>query len=493
VTYDGGANWYPLGTGFPVVAIWQLDLDPAHRLMAAGTHGRGAFRIFDSSAVPALVLSKVDAGAPVGPSSNVTYTLTLRNIGNAAATGVTITDPVPANTSFVSADNGGTVGDGKVTWSGLSVPAGGSVTVHMTVSIADAIKNKVKSIVNDGVRATSAEGPFTTGSPFVTPIAPPYAVSLAPTTQTDGGRAGTSVPYTLTVRNLGFNADSYALSAASTYDVHFFDASCTTPTTSTGSIAAGDSTDVCVKVDVPAGASNGDINTATATATSVGNPGVSASSTLKTIAVTVDTLLVDNDGDAPNVQSYYTAALTAAGVQFSTWDLSADSKLPANYVRAHKNVVWFTGNTYPGPILPYEATLKSFLDGGGRLLLSGQDLLDQAAGTTAFVHDYLHVTWDGSENQNDKATANVHGVTGTLTDGVGAVPLDHSVLGNSFEDQVTPNGGAVAVFTDDASQPDALSYAGSYKVVFLAFPLEAYGTAADKADLVARTMTFFGP
>ena len=48
---------------------------------------------------------------------------------------------------------------------------------------------------------------------------------------------------------------------------------------------------------------------------------------------------------------------------------------------------------------------RRFLDGGGRLLMSGQDILDQAAGTTAFVHDYLHVDWDGTETQNDKATA----------------------------------------------------------------------------------------
>jgi uncharacterized repeat protein (TIGR01451 family) len=240
VTYNGGANWYALGTGFPVVAIWQLDLDPAHRLMAAGTHGRGAFRIFDSSTVPALVLSKVDAGDPVGPSSNVTYTLTLRNIGNAAATGVTITDPVPANTSFVSADNGGANSNGTVTWSGLPIPAGGSVTVHMTVSIADALKNKVKSIVNDGVQATSAEGPSTTGSPFITPIAPAYAVGLLPSAQTDGGRVGTSVPYTVTVKNLGFNSDSYALSASGgTFPVAFYDASCTTAITTTPTIAAG--------------------------------------------------------------------------------------------------------------------------------------------------------------------------------------------------------------------------------------------------------------
>ena len=35
--------------------------------------------------------------------------------------------------------------------------------------------------------------------------------------------------------------------------------------------------------------------------------------------------------------------------------------------------------------------------------MSGQDILDQAAGTTDFVHDYLHIDWDGTEIQNDKA------------------------------------------------------------------------------------------
>jgi hypothetical protein len=259
-------------------------------------------------------------------------------------------------------------------------------------------------------------------------------------------------------------------------------------------VGAGAATNVCVKVAVPAGASNGDTNTATVSATSVGSPGVSASATVKTIAVTVDTLLVDNDGNGPDVQSFYTTALTGAGVAFSTWDLSVDSNLPAHYMQAFKNIVWFTGNSYPGPILPYEANLKAFLDNGGRLFMSGQDLLDQAAGTTAFVHDYLHVTWDGSETQNDKATANVHGVVGSpVTNGIGAVPLDHSVLGNSFEDRITPNGGALATFTDDSAAADALSFAGAYKVVFLAFPFEEYGTAADKSSLVTRVMGFFGP
>jgi uncharacterized repeat protein (TIGR01451 family) len=495
VTYDGGVHWNVLGSGLPGSAVWQLDLDPSHRVLAAGTHGRGGWRLFDTTATPALVLSKVDANVPVGPSSQLQYTLTVRNVGNADATGVTITDPVPANTTFASADNGGTTAPGPVTWSGLTVPAGGSVSVHLTVSIASALKNKVGAIVNDGVKVTSAQGPFTTGSPRVTPIASPYAVSVTPATQQDGARAGSSVTYRVTVRNLGFNSDSYKLSAAGgSYTSSILDATCTSPLSTTATLAPGSAADACVRVDVPSAAADGDTSTATVTATSVGSSSVSASGAVKTIAVTLDWLLVDGDGNIPDVQSKYADALKAAGITFSTWDLAADSNLPAGYLVAHPNVVWVTGNSYPGPITPYEERLKALLDGGGHLFMSGQDILDQAAGTTSFVHDYLHISWDGSETQNDKATDAVHGVAGNaVTDGIGAVALDHSVLGAAFEDRITPNGTAAAAFTDDSGAADALSFAGTYKVVFLGFPLEAYGSAADKAGLVTRVKGFFGP
>jgi hypothetical protein len=124
--------------------------------------------------------------------------------------------------------------------------------------------------------------------------------------------------------------------------------------------------------------------------------------------------------------------------------------------------------------------------------MSGQDILDQSAGATPFVHDYLHVNWDGSEAQNDKPTSDVHGVPGNaVTNGIGAVALDHSALGSAYEDQITPITPATAAFTDDTSAPDALTVtAGGYKVVFLAFPFEAYGTATDKADLMNRVLAY---
>ena len=120
-----------------------------------------------------------------------------------------------------------------------------------------------------------------------------------------------------------------------------------------------------MKVAIPNTAVEGDTSTTTVTATSVGSPSLSGSSTLTTIAATKPTLLVDEDGNAPDVQSIYTTALTTDGVSFAVWDLAANPSLPAGYLAAHANVIWFTGNSYPGPILPYEAELKAFLDGGG--------------------------------------------------------------------------------------------------------------------------------
>ena len=49
-----------------------------------------------------------------------------------------------------------------------------------------------------------------------------------------------------------------------------------------------------------------------------------------------------------------------------------------------------------------------------------------------------------------------------------------------------------AAFTDDSGATDGLSVAdGPYKVVFLAFPFEAYGSAAQRADLMNRALTWF--
>ncbi|HET7182205.1 MAG TPA: hypothetical protein VFI15_08250 [Candidatus Limnocylindrales bacterium] len=494
-TSNGGQKWFNLGSAMPKVSVWQLDLDSTNGVLVAGTHGRGAYTLGNSTHRPALIVSKADDGTPVGPASTIHYTITLRNIGNAAATGVSVTDPVPAHTSVGNIGNGGYLGGKTLHWDGLSVPAGGSVTLTFDATIDPGLASSVTAIVDDGIVVKNASGTLTTGSPHTTPIAPAHGLRLSPTAGVEGARDGDSATFIEHLTNTGYQDDAYAVSTSGgSWSAAVFDATCTTPLTTTANVSAGDTVDVCVQVDVPADAAEQATNDTTFTATSVADSSVSGSATLTSMAAQFGTLLVDNDTNDPvDSASYYEDALQANTFEYAYWDLAENPEIPASYLAAHDNVVWFTGNSYPAPLGPYESELAAFLDGGGRLLMSGQDILDQAAGTTDFVQTYLHIDWDGSEAQNDKATAAVHGVVGNPVTGlIGTVTLDHSVLGANFEDQITLIGPAEAAFTDDSAAPDGLTVAvDGYKVVFLAFPFEAYGTAADKATLMGRTLDYF--
>jgi uncharacterized repeat protein (TIGR01451 family) len=67
------------------------------------------------------------------------YYIHVFNDGNKPCSGVTITDAVPANTSFVSATDGGTLSGGVVTWNIGDLGPGGSHTVVLTVKVDNAV------------------------------------------------------------------------------------------------------------------------------------------------------------------------------------------------------------------------------------------------------------------------------------------------------------------------------------------------------------------
>jgi uncharacterized repeat protein (TIGR01451 family) len=510
VTFNGGTSWAPLGSGLAPVVINQINLNPFTRQLVIGTGGLAARKLTDSTvtARPALEVRKSYSGIPVGPNQNLVYTITVKNTGNLTATGVTITDPLPGNTTFVSASNGGSPVGPNIVWNALTVPAAsagangglvpGVTSVTLTVHTANTLTTGQK-ITNDGITVASPTTGISTisGSPFVVTIAPANAVAITPASQTGYARSGQVVTYTMTVQNLGFNNDSFNLSVSgNAWPTTLWNASFTSQITKTGLLGPGATQVVGVKVSVPANQPNGASDTATVKATSVGNPTKSATATIKTIAVTFNVLLVDNDGNAPDVESYYKTALSNAGYAYNYWDLATDPELPLSYMKAHPAIVWFTGASYPAPIGPYETKLTAFLNGGGKLFMSGQDILDQNAGTTAFVHDYLHVDWDGSEAQNDIGTTSVTAVpTNTVMNGLGTLPVDvPAVLGGAdFSDQITPIAPAVPALRDDTGETDALTVAaGNYKVVFLAFPFEAITAPAHRTSVMWRSLTYFG-
>lgn len=100
------------------------------------------------SVVKALVGESGSRPGIAEPNELLTYQLTLSNSGGATAFNVGLVDPLDVNTSFVSASNGGVEAGGVVTWTGLTVPAGGSINLTVTVRVASPLPAGVTQIAN---------------------------------------------------------------------------------------------------------------------------------------------------------------------------------------------------------------------------------------------------------------------------------------------------------------------------------------------------------
>lgn len=99
-----------------------------------GLNGGPAFRETITITVPPPDLRMAKTGpAQVTEGDNVTYTLTATNLGPTTATGVTVTDPVPANSTFVSASAGCAQAAGLITCTAGTLLPGASQTFTITL------------------------------------------------------------------------------------------------------------------------------------------------------------------------------------------------------------------------------------------------------------------------------------------------------------------------------------------------------------------------
>src|SRR5690606_7746898 len=78
---------------------------------------------------------ELPADGIASPGDTLTYSITLANSGGVDETGYAVTDTLDTNVAFVSADNGGIHAAGTVTWAGLTVPAGDSLVLTVTVQV----------------------------------------------------------------------------------------------------------------------------------------------------------------------------------------------------------------------------------------------------------------------------------------------------------------------------------------------------------------------
>lgn len=151
---------------------------------------------------PALGVLKTSAfdGNELRPGNRLTYTIVITNSGDAAATGVVVSDTLPAFTTFVPDSvsinpPSGSAGTPPIIASGLVVPAGGAVTVTFAVTIAIPLTDGVQ-IVNT-VAVSSSEVPTRSTSTVTDTVRSSHTLEVKKTASASIVAPGDTLTYTL--------------------------------------------------------------------------------------------------------------------------------------------------------------------------------------------------------------------------------------------------------------------------------------------------------
>lgn len=217
-------------------------------------------------------------------------------------------------------------------------------------------------------------------------------------------------------------------------------------------------------------------------------------------------LIVDDDAGGA-YQTYFENAVLAAGRSYLTVSTSPTAAEMAMF----ETVIWLTGNNYTTTLSAADqAELAAYLDGGGRLFISGQDI-GYDIRTDAFYADYLHAAYV----QDD---VKLGGVLGVATSPVGAgfafdikggdgannqayaseidpiAPAMQALVYNELVPEASVTNNAV---TKDQMGADGIIGSGTagltvdngtYKLVYFAFGFEAIATAADRGAMMGRVL-----
>src|SRR6185295_15277362 len=122
-----------------------------------------------------LSLTKTAPGGTVNVGDNVVFTLTVTNNGPSNATGVVVTDNLPACLTYVSNDCGAGFANPTLTWNVGALANGTSATCHLTATV-----NQTGTCVNIAT-ADSNESDPTPPSGAVTVVGVPPSVVAIPT------------------------------------------------------------------------------------------------------------------------------------------------------------------------------------------------------------------------------------------------------------------------------------------------------------------------
>ncbi|MEO0010023.1 MAG: S8 family serine peptidase [candidate division WOR-3 bacterium] len=207
-------------------------------------------------------------------------------------------------------------------------------------------------------------------------------------------------------------------------------------------------------------------------------------------------LIVDDDA-GQNYERYYTSACDSNRLLYDVYSVQNAGSPSADTLRHYPVVIWFTGDARTNTLTPTDqANLASYLDNGGKLILSGQNIAYELNGS-AFLSNYLKCEYVADSTGKPY----LPGIAGDpLTRGDTMVTAGGGGANNArSSDAIRALGEAVACaryrdYPDTTAVP-MIRYAGSYRLVFFAVAFEAIDHSnryLQRWTLIRRIFDWFG-
>ena len=297
-----------------------------------------------------LSVVKSDSPDPVVAGASLSYTLTVANAGPLSATGVTLTDTLPAGLTFVSSAPGPPTcneSSGTVTCDLDTLASSGTTMVEVQVSVDPSTRGTLTNTASVASNETDPD-PANNTSAATTAVAAEADVSVTKSDSPEPVIAGTDLSYTLTVTNSGPSSAtgvnltdtlSSAVSFGSASQGCGYSAGTNQVTCDLGQQGVGGTTTITVLVMVDSSATGTISNTASLVSIETDpDPTNNTSVATTTVVVEADLLVAKSDSPDPVIAATnltYTLTVTNGGPSDATGVVITDA-LPSavSYVSA---------------------------------------------------------------------------------------------------------------------------------------------------------------
>lgn len=211
--------------------------------------------------------------------------------------------------------------------------------------------------------------------------------------------------------------------------------------------------------------------------------------TFKLFGGLADVLLVRDEVSTYLTQDWYLESLDSLGYETQFYDLEIHGELTQGFINHFPVLIWFTGSDAENTISEINQTLLAgYLDNGGKLFMSGQNISDELAGSD-FLSNYLHV-----EHLEDNIVSFF--IKGVASDPIGNGQQYQLNSGDALANQssnsvVGPLDGGIVAFNyfPTTTKGAAIRYENdTYKTVFFAFGYEGIRGFNNRLEILSRIL-----